>query len=77
VQEATAYAVVAEGQLLKCIDTSSGMTVGSINFSGTIVQGPNVNGDRCTVVTDSYLGKKGTVYELPSFSVMTTFDVAP
>ena len=71
------YSVVAEGQLLKCIDTSNGSVVGSINFAGSIMQGPTVNGNRCTVVTDSYLGKKGTTYELPMFSVITTFDVNP
>jgi hypothetical protein len=71
------YTVVAEGQLLKCIDTSSGMVVGSINFAGTLIQGPTVTGNRCTVVTDSYLGKKGTVYEIPMFSVVTSFDVMP
>ena len=71
------YTVVAEGQLLKCIDTSNGSVVGSINFTGAIMQGPTVTGNRCTVVTDSYLGKMGTTYELPMFSVVTTFTVMP
>lgn len=76
-EENVIYTVVAEGQLLKCIDTSNGSVVGSINFIGTIMQGPTVSGNRCTVVTDSYLGKRGTTYELPMFSFVTTFTVMP
>lgn len=71
------YAVVVDGEALKCIDSSNGMTVGSISNIGRVIQGPNVNGSRCTVVTESHTGRKGTVYELPSFTVVTTFDADP
>ena len=71
------YAVYQDGDLIRCIDSSTGAIVGTINFTGTIIQGPNVSGNRCTVVIDNYLGKKGTVYKLPMFDVVTTFDVKP
>lgn len=65
------YAVVLDGHLLKCIDTSNGSILGSINIVEKILTHPIVTGDRCTVVFDN---KKGVVYKLPSFGVSTTFE---
>jgi len=68
------YTVIVDGENLKCIDTSSGANVGSINITGSVVSGPVVIDDRCTVVFDSYMGRKGKVFKLPSFNIVTTFD---
>jgi hypothetical protein len=70
------YTAVVEGGYLKCINTSDGSIVGSTNIIGEVVQGPTVTGNRCTIVTQSYMGKKGIVYELPSFNVITSFDAS-
>ena len=67
------YTVIVEGDFLKCIDTSSGAIVGSINVIGKVLSGPMVTGDRCTVVFNSYMGNQGKVYKLPYFNVVTGF----
>lgn len=67
------YTVILDGDILKCIDTSTGMTAGSINMVGTMNSGPIVTGDRCTVVIKDYTGTHGKVYKLPSFNIVTTF----
>jgi hypothetical protein len=48
--------------------------MGSTNFIGTVLSGPIVTEDRCTVVFDSYLGRKGTIFKLPNFSTVSSFD---
>jgi hypothetical protein len=67
------YTVILYGELLKCVDTSNGMTVGSMNIIGSLASGPIVTGDRCTVVINNYMGTQGRVFKLPSFDVVTTF----
>jgi hypothetical protein len=69
----TVYTVIIDGQNIKCIDTSNGMTVGAMNIIGSVVSGPIVTDDRCTVVFDNYMGKKGMIYKLPGFNVVSTF----
>jgi hypothetical protein len=68
------YAVIVDGQNLKCIDTSNGATLGGTNIIGEVISGPIVTDDRCTVVFKNYMGRKGTVYKLPHFSVVSGFD---
>ena len=68
------YAVIVDGQNLKCIDTSNGTTLGGTNIIGEVVSGPIVTDDRCTVVFKNHMGRKGTVYKLPHFSVVSGFD---
>lgn len=68
------YTVIVDGENLKCIDTSCGANVGSINIVGSVISGPVVIDDRCTVVFDNYMGRKGKVFKLPSFNVVTIFD---
>ena len=67
------YTVILDGEILKCIDTSSGMTMGTINITGELASGPIVTGNRCTVILKNYMGTQGKVYMLPSFDVVTTF----
>lgn len=67
------YTVIPDVGILRCIDTSNGMTVGSINIDGQIKSGPIITGDRCTVVISDHTGTHGKVYKLPIFSVVTTF----
>lgn len=67
------YAVILDGELLKCVDTSNGAILGSINIVGNIVSGPIVTGDRCTLIVNNYMGIQGKVFKLPSFNVVTTF----
>jgi hypothetical protein len=67
------YTVIPDGELLKCVDTSNGAILGSINIVGDIVSGPIVTGDRCTVIINNYMGVQGKVFKLPSFNVVTTF----
>jgi hypothetical protein len=67
------YTVILDGEILKCIDTSSGMTMGTINITGELASGPIVTGNRCTVILKNYMGTQGKVYKLPSFDVVTTF----
>ena len=71
--ENTIYTVIPDGELLKCVDTSNGAILGSINIVGNIVSGPIVTGDRCTVIINNYMGVQGKVFKLPSFNVVTTF----
>lgn len=71
--ENTIYTVIPDGELLKCVDTSNGAILGSINIVGNIVSGPIVTGDRCTLVVNNYMGIQGKVFKLPSFNVVTTF----
>jgi hypothetical protein len=71
--ENVVYTVILDGELLKCIDTSSGMVIGSMNIIGNLSSGPIVTGDRCTVVINNYTGTQGRVFKLPSFEVVTTF----
>lgn len=70
----TVYTAIIEGENIKCIDTSTGSICGSTNLIGTVISGPTVAGDRCTVVMSSYMGKKGYVFKLPLFQITTSFD---
>ena len=66
------YSVIFSKNKLQCVNTSNGSVVGSYTFAGTISNGPIVTGDRCVVVFDS---KKGKIFKLPKFSVVTTFNI--
>jgi hypothetical protein len=68
------YTVIVDKDHLKCLDTSNGSIMGSTNFIGTVLSGPIVTEDRCTVVFDSYMGRKGKIFKLPSFSTVSSFD---
>jgi hypothetical protein len=65
------YSVIMDGGMLKCIDTSNGNVLGSINYQDKITTNPIIIGDRCTVIFDN---SKGIVYKLPNFIVSTTFN---
>ncbi len=69
------YTVVPDSDKLKCYDTQYGAIQGMLTFTGTIVNGPVVTGDRVTVVFDTPAGKVGKVYALPSFNQVTTFNI--
>jgi hypothetical protein len=72
--ENVVYTVIVDGNLLRCVDTSNGSYVGSVNILGNVVSGPIVTGDRCTVVFEDYMGRKGRVFKLPNFNNVSTFD---
>jgi hypothetical protein len=65
------YTVIQDGGILKCINTSNGSILGSINITNKIITNPIVTGERCTVV---YEGGRGFVYKLPNFNIATTFN---
>lgn len=65
------YGVIVDSNMLKCIDTSNGNVIGSINFQEKITMNPLVVSDRCTVIFNNL---KGVVYKLPNFTVSTTFN---
>ena len=69
------YAVVVDGERLKCFDTSSGGTEGVYAFSGTVCNGPVVTGDRATVVFETAAGKVAKVFGLPAFNQITAFTI--
>lgn len=70
------YSVIADGDKLKCYDTSNGSLQGSSTFSGTVVNGPIVTEDRVTVVFDTPTGKIGRIYKLPGFGSISSFSVS-
>jgi len=68
------YAVIVDKDHLKCLDTSNGSMLGSVNFIGDISSGPIVTEDRCTVIFNNYLGRHGKIFKLPNFSIISSFD---
>ena len=65
------YAVILDSNMLKCIDTSNGNVLGSVNYQDKVTTNPMVVGDRCTVIFNN---TEGVVYKLPNFNVSTTFN---
>jgi hypothetical protein len=62
------YTVIVDGNMLKCID-AQGSVLGSLSNVGNVVQGPQVNGNQCSVICeDEQFGRALYIYELPSFS---------
>lgn len=72
-EENVVYSVVVHNNRLRCINTSSGSTVNSINISGEIVTGPIVTANRCVIVVKTSKGTIGRILKLPSLSTSTTF----
>lgn len=68
------YSVVVHNNKLRCINTSNGSTINSIQIDGEIITGPIVTGDRCVVVVKKGNGTKGRILKLPSLSTSTTFN---
>lgn len=68
------YTVIVDGENLKCIDTSNGNIHGSTNVLGKVIAGPIVTDDRCTVVFSDCGGRKGKIFKLPSFNIVSVFD---
>lgn len=71
--EKAVYSVVVHNNKLRCIDTSSGSTINTIQVIGDIITGPIVTGDRCVIVVKMSNGVRGRILKLPSLSTSTTF----
>jgi len=69
------YTAIVLKDKLSCIDTSTGSTVGTFSFNGTVKSGPIVTGDRCVVIFNTPSGAKGKIMKLPNFTTITTFNV--
>jgi len=70
------YAVIVDGDKLKAYDTQGGSLRGTFTYTGTVINGPVVTGDRCTVVFETPTGKIGRIFSLPGFNQVSTFSFA-
>jgi len=71
------YTVVqASANHFNIIDVTTGGFVNRITIQGTLLSGPIVVGDRCTLVVEFPGGQKfGMIYGLPSGSLMNRYSV--
>ena len=61
---------------LNIIDATNGRMVNRIQYPGTIVTGPIVVGDKCTLVVQDNSGiRKGKIYNLPQGTLHQTYSV--
>lgn len=67
------YTVVADRNMLKCIDAESGIPVNTHRVDGDVVSGPIVTGDRATVVVRKNNLNQGLVFKIPALYVVSTF----
>lgn len=68
------YTVVPTGTNgLKCVDANTGILQNSMRYTGVLVSGPVVTGDRVTIVVKKGNTNFGYVYKLPNFLLLTTF----
>lgn len=70
------YAVIVDGDKLKCYDTQTGALQSSHSFSGKILNGPIVTSDRVTIVIETPSGKIGRIFSLPNFGSISSFSVS-
>lgn len=69
------YTCVVDGDKVKCFDTQNGSLQGALTFSGEVLNGPIVTGDRVTIVFNTPTGKMGKIFTLPSFNQVSTFNI--
>tara|TARA_A100001011_G_C13978959_1_gene702472 strand:+ start:494 stop:724 length:231 start_codon:yes stop_codon:yes gene_type:complete len=70
------YSVTLSNQnRLNIIDAVSGRILNNIQFTGTLINGPVVVGDKCTLVVDNNGKRKGHVHQLPTGRLTQTFQV--
>lgn len=67
------FTVVADGDVLKCIDAMTGIQHNTYRIRGTLVSGPIVTGDRVSFVIRRGNTNYGEVLKLPSMMVTSTF----
>jgi hypothetical protein len=68
------YTVVHSGKnVINIIDLRKNAIINRISFQGTLINGPIVVGDRCTIVTKVGNSQRGLVIKLPSGSVIDRF----
>lgn len=60
---------------LNIIDVVSGRILNNIQITGTLINGPIVVGNKCTIVTDSNGIRKGYVHDLPTGRLSQTYQV--
>ena len=74
--DTTVYSVTLGNQnRLNIIDAVSGRVLNNIQFTGTLINGPVVIGDKCTLVIDNNGTRKGQVHQLPTGRLTQTFQV--
>ena len=71
------YTVVQSGpNHFNIIDTSTGAFVNRITVQGTLLSGPIVVGNRCTMVVEFGGGSKfGMIYSLPQGSLVNRYAI--
>lgn len=67
------YTVTSTSNALKCIDAMTGNLINMYRFTGTLVSGPIVTGDRVTIVVRRGTTNTGIVLKLPSLLQTSTF----
>lgn len=61
---------------INVIDATTGRVMNTILYNGTIVSGPIVVGDKCTLVCqDNHNNKIGYIYRLPQGTLHQTYSV--
>ena len=70
------YTVSYSGQnVINVIDLRKNATINRVTFQGTVLNGPIVVGDRCTIVVQDGTVKKGLVIKLPGGNIVDRFTV--
>lgn len=70
------YSVTLSNQnRLNIIDAVSGRVLNNIQFTGKLINGPIVVGDKCTLVIDNNGQRKGQVHQLPTGRLTQTFQI--
>jgi hypothetical protein len=68
------YTVSFNGKnVINIIDLRKNAIINRFSFQGTLMNGPIVVGDRCTIVTKNGNKHQGLVIKLPSGSVVDRF----
>ena len=67
------FTVTSTNNSLRCIDANTGTQYNEYRFSGMLVSGPIVTGDRATIVIRRGNTNLGIVLKLPTFVLTSTF----
>jgi len=59
--------------VINIIDLRKNATVNRVTFQGSLINGPIVVGDRCTIVVKDGAVNKGLVIKLPSGNIIDRF----
>lgn len=59
--------------VISIIDLRKSATINRLTFQGTLINGPVVVGDRCTIVVQDGALRKGLVIKLPGGNIVDRF----